>query len=314
MTMINCTLPVSPAGNRARRRGPAARVRPWCLFIEFRNADDPPVMLPIRFQKAFPGPAAPASRRRKAGGWPRRAFTLVELLVVIASITILAALLLPALSEVKAKGKQTSCLSNLHQFGFALQMYASDNAGDLVVNLPENLGSNSWVLGNLKIASQSTNPAGLRQGLLFAYLGQPTVYWCPADPSQTDGQARVRSYAMNGWMGSRCMGTYSGPTGSRTFLRENELATVGPAKIWAMMDEHESSIDDGWFLVTMDDSRPFASFPATRHRRGYVWNFADGHAGYARLRDPETPLAPGTKSISFKNSDWVRLKQATTVR
>jgi prepilin-type N-terminal cleavage/methylation domain-containing protein len=312
--MIAYTWPVSPAGDPERRPDPAAPVRPRCLFIEFRNVDDPPVMLPIRFHKTFPGSAVAAGWRRKAGGGPHSAFTLVELLVVIAIIAILAALLLPVLSEVKAKGKQTSCLSNLHQSGFALQMYASDNAGELVANLPGNPGSNSWVLGNLQIPDQSTNPAGLRQGLLFAYLGQPTVYRCPADPSQTDGQPWVRSYSMNGWMGSRCMGTYSGPTGYRTFLRENELATVGPAKIWVMMDEHELSIDDGWFLVTMDDSQPFASFPATRHQRGYVWNFADGHAEKNRLRDASTPLEPGSKSISSKNSDWVRLKQATTVR
>lgn len=271
-------------------------------------------MLTIRFQKTFPSPAVAAGRRRKAAGWPRRAFTLVELLVAIAIIAILAALLLPVFSRTKAQGRQTACLSNLRQFGFALQTYASDNDGGLVGNLPANPGSNSWVLGNLQIPDQSTNPAGLRQGLLFAYISQPAVYRCPADPSQTDGQPHVRSYSMNGWLGSRCLETYPGQAGYRTFVRDSELATVGPAKIWAIMDEHELSIDDGWFLVTMDDSQPFASFPATRHQRGYAWNFADGHAERNRLRDASTPLEPGTKSISSKNSDWVRLKQATTVR
>jgi prepilin-type N-terminal cleavage/methylation domain-containing protein len=314
MTMIGCTLPVSPAGGRARQPAPAAPVRRRHLFIEFRKADHPPVMLTIRFQKTSPGPAIAADRRGKAVGRPRRAFTLVELLVVIAILAILAALLLPVFSRTRAQGKQAACLSNLHQLGFALHTYASDNDGGLVANLPGNPGSNAWVLGNMQIPDQSTNPAGLRQGLLFAYAGHPVVYRCPADPSQTGGQPHVRSYSMNGWMGSRCMGTYSGPTGYRTFLRESELATAGPSKIWVMMDEHELGIDDGWFLVTMDDSDPFGSFPATRHLRGFAWNFADGHAEKNRLRDASTPLEPGAKSVSFKNSDWVRLKQATTVR
>lgn len=70
-----------------------------------------------------------ASRSRRPS-----AFTLIELLTVIAIIGILAAILIPTVGLVRAKARTTQCVSNLRQIGMACLMYADDHKGLLPVH------------------------------------------------------------------------------------------------------------------------------------------------------------------------------------
>jgi prepilin-type processing-associated H-X9-DG protein len=194
-------------------------------------------------------------------------------------------------------------------------MYANDNDSKLAINVPYTnvvavINSNNWVLGNLKAGTQGLNSVFLEQGALFPYTGETALYHCPADLSEINGMSRVRSYSMNGWIGSSDMNALPGEASFQTYVKEGGMAAMGTSGLWVFADEHETTIDDSWFEVTMDDSAPFASFPATRHSRGYNLNFADGHVEHYALHDPNT-LGPGVP-ISAQNTDWIRLKQVTT--
>jgi type II secretory pathway pseudopilin PulG len=297
------------------RRGEGQRVRGPIVTANFAGSQNRtkgpliPAFSPLEAEKEASAVGVHGEER-----WA--GFTLIELLLIIAIIAILAGLLLPALSSGKARAKQAGCLNNLSQLALCAQMYSGDNEGKLSDNVPSGQITNSWVLGNLKVASDSTNQSLIRRGELFAYANNAGIYQCPADTTQTAGLPRVRSYSMNSWIGNRLMEAGSSfaeysPIAYRTFLSESDLATRGPNELWLLIDEHEATIDDGWFLVTMNDSQPFVSAPASRHSHGYGLAFVDGHSQANKLRDPSS-WALTQRVILPSNPDWIRLKEITT--
>lgn len=93
-----------------------------------------------------------AIRKKRLAGRAREkelqgaAFTLVEMLVVIAIIGILAALILPALATAKEKARRVGCRNNLHQFSLTIHMYANDNTENLPSGIRDNGDqSTAWI-------------------------------------------------------------------------------------------------------------------------------------------------------------------------
>jgi prepilin-type N-terminal cleavage/methylation domain-containing protein/prepilin-type processing-associated H-X9-DG protein len=108
----------------------------------------------------------------------RRAFSLIELLVVIGIIAILAGLLLPVLGRSKTKAYNAACVNNLRQLGIATRLYSDDNQQRL---------PSAEILPTQPIDPQ--HPLARICDALASYVGRTagtntnsaTVFKCPVD-------------------------------------------------------------------------------------------------------------------------------------
>jgi type II secretory pathway pseudopilin PulG len=123
-----------------------------------------------------------------------RAFTLIDLLVSLAIVSILIALMLPAISMVRESTRKVVCASNLRQVGLAINMFADDNGGLLPDSqfLPEEARANTysvWLPERMDtvllrsddvIGNPSNRWDGLGHLIQGEYLSAPNTFYCPS--------------------------------------------------------------------------------------------------------------------------------------
>ena len=247
-----------------------------------------------------------------------RGFTLIELLTVIATIAILAALLLPILGKAKIKAQRTTCLSNLRQLGIAWVMYRDENDDYLAESYPVN-NPEVWVQGDMSKLAEAGNADLIRRGKLYAYNQNVQIYHCPADRGVTiAGQVvpTVRSYSMNCFMGAR--DPQLGPIPDRAvgfvpfYAKYSDIPS--PSQLWVLLDEDERSINDGFFL-TDPTGGIWYDFPAMsphRHNYSYTLSFADGHSDIWRVNDSRSYQVSLNETEQPGNTDLARLARAAT--
>ncbi|MFN7141033.1 MAG: hypothetical protein ACK4UN_17010 [Limisphaerales bacterium] len=207
-------------------------------------------------------------------------------------------------------------MNNLRQLTMAWKMYAHDNGDRLVQSEPQMFnvaGEPVWVTGDMRNASEAVDTNRILNSPLFQYVKNTAVFRCPADRSNMDGVPRVRSYSMNWWLNG------VKPAGSqasyRRYQRYTQITVPDVSRLAVFIDEHEDSLKEGKFFITLGPTGKFAeNMPANRrHDYSYTLSFADGHVEAWKLRDPAVRnWKKGDLIPSGQNEDYKKLSQVCT--
>ncbi len=223
------------------------------------------------------------------------AFTLAELLVVIAVIAILAALLLPVLSRAKAKAQRTACMNNLRQINLGIRMY-SDDSHDASPSPGSAASPTNFVTLYSAYKELTKNYVGVNG----ASSPQDKLFTCPADifyPNHifTDDDAPTEyvqkglheesyvdfsSYSFNGGDGrTETVGT-NGVTITRPGLGNVKLGAVKHPARTALIAEASAFAPWSWHepssRLIFNDAKNVVSF-------------VDGHVSYIKIFKDDTP-------------------------
>lgn len=219
----------------------------------------------------------------------RPAFTLVELLVVVAVLAILISVLIPALSKARQSAMQTACLSNMRQVGIALTTYAMNSEGRIPPHVP-NVGSMGVELsatppstrGPPELPGELAAVPGITKASHGPSLDETRLYFGVYEPTATSDA----SYLGNGVMAGRKIQAVRRPAEiiypqewqwrARTaWCRPDRLSADEPPKY-------------GWWHST------FVGYPeyTNTHNQGGNLVFVDGHAEYSKYKDLRQRLRP----------------------
>lgn len=262
-------------------------------------------------------------RMSRASGESRRnvsGFTLIELLVVLAIISVLASMLMPALSVAKEKARSISCVNNLKQMALATHLYADDNNGYLVpaeYNVKNGAKfEEGWptILVNTGYlpAPRATNYNGLAAGgsVFRCPSGLPKVY--DFNPSARDDAEGAKAFAYT-----------SASTGRRFFVHSwyGINGGLGVADRWPFtrvpLDSgkvHLNKMDlvasvssrmpayfDGFWIHNGKDERIHARH--TKGRRTNVAMFDGSVVSHDTFRIPSVSAKPESSSLQWQLPD-----------
>jgi len=228
----------------------------------------------------------------------RKAFTLIELLIVIAIIAILLTILAPALDKAKDAAKQAMCMSNQRGLSSAWVMYADDNKGQLCSPRPGGGAAPkdrecAWIYWGAGWPWPSTGSGwdpdrweqSITQGTLWPYTGQTKgIYRCPS--GELDEQITYAGFASMGWKVP-----LNRPVDGDIYQKISSIPMPTDRAVY--IDEGKLTSD---FYSVHYVLESWWDQPPNRHNEGVTMSFADAHAKYWKWQDPRT--------IEFCHMTW----------
>lgn len=169
-------------------------------------------------------PAEARARRLGIRRTAAAAFTLLELLVVVAIVGVLTALLLPAVGKASERARSTACRSNLGQIGVALRLYLDDHRQHFPVMM-------NRTRDTPPLASNAV------ETVLRPYLGASRVLQCPSDRArhfEQTGSSYFWNFLLNGQRSDavRILGLPVSGTGVPLFSDKAGFhAALGPSRM-----------------------------------------------------------------------------------
>lgn len=233
----------------------------------------------------------------------RKAFTLVELLVVIGIITILIALLLPTLNKARQAALSTACLSNLRQMTIAAAAYVAENHG----SYPPAQWNNAPAVPLVQQGWDFNRSGGvITPGLLWGGQVDVRIQQCPAyeGPANAPGDPYTGYNYNTSYIGR---GKGEGAPARATQVRHpSETALFGDGQ-WALgankyMRSPLPSPTEDPIVYGPGSAAKAAGTQGYRHNGRTNVAFCDGHAESVADRQTAPGVAPGTGFLSADNS------------
>lgn len=208
----------------------------------------------------------PARSARQAGSLSYFAFTLIELLTVMAIIGILASLLLTSLSKSKERARTAQCISNLRQVSLGMRMYADDGNG----LYPMSGDEIPWDL-----IDNRTHRTGWMQQILDQ-VANKGVFHCPSD------RRSLYSY-FNGARAAYLGTNGPSPLDSKQIRFHSAYVLSGDSPWYEGTNTiNDADKDDYTYNCVGGPSNGTPSRPWQMHNRGQNLLFEDGHAHWYR--------------------------------
>ena len=223
----------------------------------------------------------------------RRAFTLVELLVVISVIAVLMAILMPALMRAKETGKRMVCCSHLRSMGLANVLYADESHGWYVPIIDRTLGEDFYWPANQFFRRLLGYKD--KQGPNESDWHAPKEYRCPTDlvSVQERQDAQYTSWIS---YGGNITDWYLPGTNWMTmpFVGHKNTSVASPASELFFSEGNDwwlhwrgANYQIGWDVLGQDTIMPYKNVGCDgpvlyRHSEGANMAFYDGHVEYMK--------------------------------